>query len=149
MYTIAPGSCGAAVPAGQIQAAQPGFQQFAYCLDAHHGAGNGATVGLYPCTGNNNQQWQRRGDGLIASLGDSSLCVSGESTGLKLSPCNSGDPKQVWTYNRAGHLQANGLCADISGGALNDANAAVITSACGDHQPNQTWSAPFGTPPAP
>ncbi|MER6386383.1 ricin-type beta-trefoil lectin domain protein [Streptomyces sp. NPDC001250] len=149
MYTIAPGSCGAAVPVGQIQAAQPGFQQFAYCLDPHQGAGNGATVGLYSCTGNNNQQWQRRGDGLIASLGDSSLCVSGESTGLKLSPCNSGDPKQIWTYNRAGQLQANGLCADISGGALNDANATVSTYHCGDHQPNQTWSAPFSTPPAP
>ncbi|MFC4906685.1 ricin-type beta-trefoil lectin domain protein [Actinomadura gamaensis] len=148
MYTIAPGGCGGAVPVGQIQSAQPAFQASAYCLDAYNGASNGTTVGLYTCTGNDNQQWQRQSNGQIASLADPSLCISGETTGLKLRGCAGGDPKQVWTYNRAGQLKADGRCADISGGALTDVNAPVITYACGDHQPNQTWSAPFATPPA-
>ncbi|MEV4615471.1 ricin-type beta-trefoil lectin domain protein [Kitasatospora sp. NPDC049258] len=147
MFTIAPGGCGAAVPVGQIQAAQPGFQQAAYCLDAYGGATNGATVGLYGCTGNGNQQWQRQTNGQVTSLADSTLCLSGETTGLKLRTCAGGDAKQIWSYNRAGQLKANGLCADIAGGALNNVNAAVATYACGSYQPNQTWSAPFAAAP--
>ncbi|WP_371502394.1 ricin-type beta-trefoil lectin domain protein [Kitasatospora sp. NBC_00374] len=149
MYTVEPGSCGAALPVGQIQAAQPGFQGFAHCLDAYGGATGGAVVGLYACTGNGNQQWQRLGDGRIASLADPGLCLSGASTGLKLATCNGGDPKQLWTYDRAGRLKADGRCADIAGGALDNTGAAVTTYPCGTYQPNQTWSAPFATPPAP
>ncbi|GLZ38022.1 alpha-galactosidase [Actinokineospora sp. NBRC 105648] len=148
MYTIAAGNCGAALPVGQIQAAQPGFQAAAFCLDAHGGATAGASVGLYGCTGNNNQQWQRKANGQIASLANTGLCVSGETTGLKLAACNANDAKQTWTYNRAGQLKANGLCADIAGGALDNVNATVATYSCGSYQPNQTWSAPFSTPPA-
>ncbi|MEU9133447.1 ricin-type beta-trefoil lectin domain protein [Kitasatospora sp. NPDC048540] len=149
MYTITPGGCGGTVPVGQIQAAQSGFQAFAFCLDAYGGATAGATVGLYTCTGNGNQQWQRRSDGLISSLAAPGLCVSGESTGLKLRTCSGTDPKQTWTYTRAGQLRADGRCADIAGGSLTDMNATVATYACGSYQPNQTWSAPFATPPAP
>ncbi|MEC3978219.1 ricin-type beta-trefoil lectin domain protein [Amycolatopsis sp. H20-H5] len=149
MYVIDPGTCGAAAPVGQIQAAQPSFQVSGYCLDAYRGATSGATVGLYGCTGNANQQWRRQANGQIASLADVGLCLSGETSGLRLRTCANGDAKQLWTYNRAGQLKANGLCADIHGGALGDVNAAVATYSCGSDQPNQTWSAPFSTPPVP
>ncbi|WP_345695547.1 ricin-type beta-trefoil lectin domain protein [Kitasatospora terrestris] len=149
MYTIAPGSCGAALPTGQIQAAQPGFQAYAYCLDAYNGATNGATVGLWDCHSGNNQQWQRQTNGQITSLASPGLCLSGESTGLKLRTCSSGDTKQIWTYTLAGQLKAGGVCADIAGGAVNDKTKAVATYTCGTHQANQTWSAPFATPPTP
>ncbi|GAA2782590.1 ricin-type beta-trefoil lectin domain protein [Kitasatospora paracochleata] len=149
MYTIDPGSCGAAAPTGMIQSAQPGFQATPFCLDAYGGATTGAKVALYGCTGNSNQQWTRRADGLIASYQNAGLCVSGDSTGLRLAACATGDPKQVWTYHRDGRLtQAGGVCMDIFGGSLTDSAATVGTYACGSHQPNQTWSAPFDAPPA-
>ncbi|MFJ5228375.1 ricin-type beta-trefoil lectin domain protein [Kitasatospora sp. NPDC088391] len=149
MYTIAPGSCGTALPTGQIQAAQPGFQGYAYCLDAYNGATAGTTVGLWDCHGGGNQQWQRQADGRINSLAAPGLCLSGESAGLKLRTCDGADPKQLWSYSLAGQLKANGLCADIAGGAVNDKAKPVAAYTCGTHQPNQTWSAPFATPPAP
>ncbi|MER8185033.1 ricin-type beta-trefoil lectin domain protein [Kitasatospora sp. NPDC094015] len=149
MYTIGGGSCAAALPVGQIQAAQPAFQAAAFCLDAYRGATDGATVGLYSCTGNGNQQWRRLPDGRIASLADPALCVAGRTTGLKLAGCNATDPQQLWSYDRAGRLKADGRCADIAGGALDDPNALVATYPCGSYQPNQTWSAPFSTPPTP
>ncbi|WP_033216186.1 ricin-type beta-trefoil lectin domain protein [Kitasatospora phosalacinea] len=150
MYTIDPGSCGSAVPVGQIQAPQAGFQTSALCLDAYGGATTGTKVALYGCTGNGNQQWQRQANGLISSLQNPALCISGSSTGLTLAGCNSGDTKQQWTYNRQGQLRrADGTCMDITGSDFTDTTAAVKTYACGTHQPNQTWSAPFATPPAP
>ncbi|MEV4558124.1 ricin-type beta-trefoil lectin domain protein [Kitasatospora sp. NPDC049285] len=149
MYTIAPGSCGAAQATGQIQAAQPGFQAYAFCLDAYNGATNGTTVGLWDCQSGSNQQWQRQANGQISSLAAPSLCLSGESTGLKLRTCDGTDAKQLWTYTRAGQLKANGQCADIAGGVLDQRSAAVATYTCGTYQPNQTWSAPFTTPPSP
>ncbi|GLW71424.1 alpha-galactosidase [Kitasatospora phosalacinea] len=150
MYTIDPGSCGSAVPVGQIQAPQAGFQASALCLDAYGGATTGTKVALYGCTGNGNQQWQRRADGLISSLQNPALCISGGSTALTLAGCNSGDTKQRWTYNRQGQLRlADGTCMDITGSDFTDTTAAVKTYACGAHQPNQSWSAPFATPPAP
>ncbi|WP_327251045.1 ricin-type beta-trefoil lectin domain protein [Streptomyces sp. NBC_01244] len=149
MFTVAPGSCGAASAVGQIQAAQSAFQKEALCLDAYNGATSGAKVALWDCTGNTNQQWKRQSNGLISSLANSGLCVSGDSAGLKLATCNTADAKQKWTYNRAGQLkQADGTCADIAGGVLDNKAAAVTTYNCADHQPNQTWSAPFTTPPA-
>ncbi|WP_371483630.1 ricin-type beta-trefoil lectin domain protein [Kitasatospora sp. NBC_00315] len=149
MYTIDPGTCGAAVPVGQIQAPQSAFQVSALCLDAYGGATAGAKVALYACTGNGNQQWQRQGNGLISSLQNTSLCVSGDSTGLRLATCNTGDTKQKWTYNRQGQLrQGSGVCVDITGSDFGDTNAAITTYTCGTHQPNQTWSAPFDTPPS-
>ncbi|MFI5530102.1 ricin-type beta-trefoil lectin domain protein [Kitasatospora sp. NPDC051853] len=147
MYTIAPGSCGAALPTGQIQAAQPGFQAYAYCLDAYNGAVNGTTVGLWDCHSGGNQQWQRQTDGRITSLASPGLCLSGETTGLKLRTCNGADAQQTWSYGLAGQLRANGLCADIAGGSVNDKSKAVATYTCGTHQANQTWSAPFATAP--
>ncbi|WP_441251780.1 ricin-type beta-trefoil lectin domain protein [Kitasatospora sp. McL0602] len=63
---------------------------------------------------------------------------------------NSADGKQRWTYNRQGQLrQDSGACIDITGSNFADPNAVVDTYACGTHQPNQTWTAPFDTPPAP
>ncbi|GAA0938581.1 ricin-type beta-trefoil lectin domain protein [Kribbella koreensis] len=150
IYTIDPGSCGAAIPVGQIQAPQSAFQATALCLDAYTGAAVGNKVALYGCTGNSNQQWQRQATGLISSLANTALCISGDSTGLRLAACNSSDTKQKWTYNRSGQLrQSTGVCIDIAGGNLADPNAVVATYSCGTHQPNQTWSAPFDGPPAP
>ncbi|GAA3547462.1 ricin-type beta-trefoil lectin domain protein [Kribbella ginsengisoli] len=150
IYTIDPGSCGAAIPVGQIQAPQSAFQATALCLDAYTGAAVGNKVALYGCTGNSNQQWQRQPTGLISSLANTALCISGDSTGLRLAACNSSDTKQKWTYNRSGQLrQSTGVCIDIAGGNLADPNAVVATYSCGTHQPNQTWSAPFDGPPAP
>ncbi|WP_441251738.1 ricin-type beta-trefoil lectin domain protein [Kitasatospora sp. McL0602] len=148
MYTVDPGSCGTATPTGQIQAAQSGFQATALCLDAYYGATPGAKVALYGCTGNSNQQWQRQSNGLISSRQNPALCISGSSTGLALATCNTADGKQRWTYNRQGQLrQDSGACIDITGSNFADPNAVVDTYACGTHQPNQTWTAPFDTPP--
>ncbi|MEU6879096.1 ricin-type beta-trefoil lectin domain protein [Streptomyces sp. NPDC046712] len=148
MYTITPGTCGAATPTGMIQSAQPAFQAQPFCLDAN-GTSVGTKVSLWDCHGGANQQWIRHSNGTIASLRTPSLCLSGDATGLKLAGCSSADTKQVWTYKRSGQLrQANGQCVDIAGGVLTDRNAAVATYSCGSYQPNQTWSAPFGTPPA-
>ncbi len=96
-----------------------------------------------------NQQWKHLGTGQIAALTDPKLCLSGDTTGLTLRSCNTADSNQIWAYNRAGQLKANGRCADINGGALNNPNAAVTLYSCGNAQPNQTWSAPFSTPPKP
>ncbi len=149
IYTIDPGSCGAPIPVGQIQAPQSAFQATALCLDAYSGASAGAKVALYTCTGNSNQQWQRQTNGLISSLQNSSLCISGASTGLSLATCNSADSKQKWTYNRQGQLrQDSGVCIDITGSNFTDPNSVVDTYSCGTHQPNQTWTAPFDNPPA-
>jgi alpha-galactosidase len=148
MYTIDPGTCGSATPVGQIQAPQSGFQATALCLDAYGGATAGTKVALYSCTGGSNQQWQRQDSGLISSLQNTSLCISGDSTGLRLATCNSTDTKQKWTYNRSGQLrQSTGVCVDITGTNFADPNAVVATYTCGTHQPNQSWSAPFATPP--
>ncbi|MFE7295890.1 ricin-type beta-trefoil lectin domain protein [Streptomyces sp. NPDC057579] len=150
MFTVAPGSCGGAADAvGQIQAAQSNFQKTPFCLDAHHGATKGAEVALWDCTGGANQQWRLRGNGLISSLQDDGLCMTGDPTGLRLAACVDSDPHQRWTYHRSGELrQATGACVDINGGALDDRSAKVTTYQCGTYQPNQTWSAPFTAPPA-
>ncbi|WP_103349830.1 ricin-type beta-trefoil lectin domain protein [Amycolatopsis sp. CA-128772] len=149
MYTITPGSCGAALPTAQIQAAQTGFQKPALCLDAYHGATAGTKVALYACTGGGNQQWVRQAGGLISSYAAPSLCISADTSGAQLAICNSADAKQVWTYHRSGSLsQGNGTCLDVHGGDVGDAASTVATYACGTNQPNQAWSAPFGTPPA-
>lgn len=147
MYTVDPGSCGNALPTGQIQAPQSAFQASALCLDAYTGAALGNKVALYGCTGNNNQQWQRQSTGLISSLQNTALCISGDSTGLKLATCNSNDSKQKWTYNRQGQLRQTTTCIDIAGSDFTNQNSVVATYACGSHQPNQTWSAPFDSPP--
>jgi alpha-galactosidase len=148
MYTVDPGTCGNAIPTGQIQPPQSAFQAQALCLDAYAGAAVGNKVALYGCTGNSNQQWQRQPSGLVSSLQNSSLCISGDSTGLRLATCNSNDSKQKWTYNRQGQLsQSNNTCIDIAGSDFTNQNSVVATYACGSHQPNQTWSAPFDTPP--
>jgi alpha-galactosidase len=151
MFTVDPGSCGAATPTGVIQSAQSASQQTPFCLTASGGATAGSKVALSTCAGGGNQQWVRQSTGLIASYQNSALCVSGTGTGLSLATCNGSDTKQVWTYNRAGQLRqgAGGPCVDINGGSLTNAAAVVSTYTCGSHQPNQTWSAPFATPPAP
>lgn len=149
IYTIDPGSCGAASAVGQIQAPQSAFQSAALCLDAYNGATSGAKVALYSCHGGANQQWKRQANGLISSLQNSALCLSGDSTGLRLAGCDGTDSHQAWTYNRSGQLrQAGGVCADIAGSDFTNQNSVVATYACGSHQPNQTWSAPFTAPPA-
>lgn len=148
MYTIAPGSCGGATPVGQIQAAQPGFQASALCLDAYNGATAGNKVALFQCHGGNNQQWKRQSNGLISSYANPSLCVSADATGARLATCNSGDAKQVWTYRRSGNLtQSAGVCLDVFGGDVANAASTVGTYQCGTNQPNQAWSAPFASPP--
>ncbi|WP_282203023.1 ricin-type beta-trefoil lectin domain protein [Kitasatospora fiedleri] len=149
-YRISPGTCGAAVPTGQITGVQSAFQASPLCLDAYNGATTGAKVALYACHGTSNQQWTRRADGLIASYQNTGLCVSGASSGLTLAACNGSDPQQVWTYNRSGQLrQATGVCVDVAGTGLGtNTSATVATYTCGSHQPNQTWSAPFATPPS-
>jgi alpha-galactosidase len=150
MYTVDPGSCGSAIPVGQIQAPQSAFQASALCLDAYTGAVAGHKVALYSCTGNSNQQWQRQPSGVISSLQNSNLCISGDSTGLRLATCDTNDTKQKWTYNRSGQLRlSNGTCIDIAGSDFTNANSVIATYSCGTHQPNQTWSAPFDTPPTP
>jgi alpha-galactosidase len=149
IYTIDPGSCGAATAVGQIQAPQSAFQTAALCLDAYGGATAGAKVALYACHGGTNQQWKRQANGLISSLQNSALCLSGDSTGLRMATCDATDGHQLWTYNRSGQLrQSGGVCADIAGSDFTNPNSVVATYSCGSHQPNQTWSAPFSTPPA-
>lgn len=151
MYTIDPGSCGGAAPTGVIQAAQSGFQVTPYCLTVGGGAVAGAKVALGGCDGSTGQQWTRQPNGLISSYANTALCVAADTTGARLAACDSADPRQVWTYHRSGALTqgaAGTTCLDVYGGNVGDVNAKVATYGCGAYQPNQTWSAPFGTPPA-
>ncbi|MEU6279259.1 ricin-type beta-trefoil lectin domain protein [Streptomyces sp. NPDC047028] len=147
MYTIDPGTCGGATPTGQIQPPQTGFQHEALCLDAY-GSTAGSKVALYDCHGGDNQTWIRNSDGTVANYRNRSLCLSGDRSGLTLAACDASDTQQMWSYDRAGQLRSDGACLDVNGGAVGDKNATVTTYTCGAHQPNQTWSAPFATPPA-
>ncbi|MFF0560867.1 ricin-type beta-trefoil lectin domain protein [Streptomyces sp. NPDC004266] len=96
MYTIEPGTCGTATPTGMIQSAQPAFQAQPFCLDAN-GTSAGAEVSFWDCHGGTNQQWIRHTNGTIASLRTPSLCLSGDTAGLRLAGCDSTDTKQAWT----------------------------------------------------
>jgi alpha-galactosidase len=147
-FRIYPGSCGGATPVGVIQEVQSDFQASALCLDAY-GSSDGSAVKPYTCHGGNNQKWKRLSNGLIASYSAPSLCISGDGVGMRLRPCNSGDSTQVWTYKRSGQLrQSNGACMDVFSSQIGVLGATVGTYWCGSYQPNQTWSAPFATPPA-
>ncbi|WP_329570686.1 alpha-galactosidase [Kitasatospora sp. NBC_01266] len=161
--------CGSTTPRGQITVSRDDWSKESLCLDNYRsGTGTGNPVDVYPCSGTSNQQWQRNADGSIELLqsGAANLCLtaqSGSTTGALngqagqwagVAPCGSAPGLQSWTYNRDGNLKLAGTsqCLDVYGGSTTVSGTPVDLYSCGAApdaiQTNQTWAAPFSTPPS-
>lgn len=160
--------CGGSTPRGQITASRDSWGKASLCLDNYRsGTGADNPVDVYPCSGTSNQQWQMNADGSIRLLqaGTSNLCLTAQSsttTGVVngqqgqwvgVAACGSAPGHQTWTYNRDGNLKLAGTtkCLDVYGGRTTTNGTPVDLYSCGAApnaiQTNQTWAAPFSTPP--
>ncbi|TQF01295.1 hypothetical protein E6W39_02400 [Kitasatospora acidiphila] len=161
--------CGTVTPRGQITASRDDWGKASLCLDNYRsGTGTDNPVDVYNCTGGSNQQWQLGTDGSVQlrQNGTSNLCLtaqSGTTTGaingksgqwVGVAPCGSAPGRQTWTYNRDGNLKLAGTsqCLDVYSGTTTAPGTPVDLYDCGAApsaiQTNQTWAAPFSTPPA-
>ncbi|MDH6109428.1 alpha-galactosidase [Kitasatospora sp. MAP12-15] len=170
MLKITPqNGCGTVTPRGQITVSRDDWSKASLCLDNYNsGTAAGNPVDVYPCSGGSNQQWQRNADGSVQLMqsGAANLCLtaqSGSTTGaingqsgqwVGVAPCGSAPGNQTWTYNRDGNLKLAGTtqCLDVYSGTTTTSGTPVDLYACGAApsavQTNQTWAAPFSTPPA-
>ncbi|HEY3006260.1 MAG TPA: ricin-type beta-trefoil lectin domain protein, partial [Kribbellaceae bacterium] len=170
MFTISPvNGCGGYVPTGQITASRNTWAKASLCLDNYQsGTATNNPVIIWGCSGGANQQWQRAADGSIRLLQAtaSPLCLtaqSGTTTSpvnqasgqwVGVAPCGSAPGYQTWTYNRDGNLKLSGTskCLDVYAGTTTTAGTPVDLYPCGAApdalQTNQTWAAPFSTPPS-
>ncbi|MFF2146111.1 ricin-type beta-trefoil lectin domain protein [Kitasatospora sp. NPDC058190] len=168
MFKITPPSGATVTPRGQITVSRDDWGKASLCLDNYaSGTTAGNPVDVYPCTGNGNQQWQLNADGSVRLLqaGAANLCLtaqSGSTTGalngkqgqwVGVAACGSAPGRQSWTYNRDGNLKLAGTssCLDVYGGTTTASGTPVDLYPCGAApnaiQTNQTWAAPFNTPP--
>ena len=153
-------------PSGQITAARDNWGKASLCLDNYRsGTATNNPAIIWPCSGGANQQWRRNTDGTIQLLQatGSALCLTAQTSSsvspvnnqtgvwLGVAACGSAPARQQWTYDRDGQLRLSGTssCADVWGGTTTTNATPVDLYACGTHQTNQTWSAPFATPPTP
>jgi alpha-galactosidase len=163
------GGCGGTTARGQITVSRDDWSKESLCLDNYaSGTGTDNPVDVYPCTSNSNQQWQLNADGSVQLLqaGAANLCLtaqSGSTAGalnkqsgqwVGVAACGSAPGYQTWTYNRDGNLKLAGTssCLDVYGGTTTTSGTPVDLYDCGAApdaiQTNQTWAAPFSTPPA-
>jgi len=168
MLKITPPSGSTSTPRGQITASRSSWGKASLCLDNYQsGTGTNNPVDIYYCSGNSNQQWQRNADGTIQLLqnGTSGLCLTAQSgtsvspingqssQWVGVAPCGSAPGYQTWTYNRDGNLKLTGTtkCLDVYSGTTSTASTPVDLYTCGAApaaiQTNQTWAAPYSTPP--
>ncbi|MFD7908882.1 ricin-type beta-trefoil lectin domain protein [Kitasatospora sp. NPDC059747] len=167
MLRITPPSGSGATPRGQITASRDSWGKASLCLDNYQSRIADTAVDVYPCSGTSNQQWQRDTDGSVRLLqgGGADLCLTAQSsTGagvvngqqgqwVGVAPCGSAPGYQSWTYDRDGNLKLAGtnLCLDVYRGTTTTAGTPVDVYTCGAApgaiQTNQTWAAPFDTPP--
>ncbi|MFE9428317.1 ricin-type beta-trefoil lectin domain protein [Kitasatospora sp. NPDC006697] len=168
MLRITPPSGSTAVPRGQITASRDNWGKESLCLDNYQSRTTNTALDLYPCSGGSNQQWQLNADGSVQSLqsGASNLCLTAQSSSSAgvingqqgqwagLAACGSAPGFQTWSYNRDGNLKLSGTtkCLDVYGGSTTTSGTPVDLYSCGaapgSIQTNQTWAAPFSTPPA-
>ncbi|BFV60229.1 ricin-type beta-trefoil lectin domain protein [Kitasatospora sp. CMC57] len=160
--------CGGTTARGQITASRANWAKASLCLDNYRsGTGTNNPVDVYFCTGGSNQQWQRNADGSVQLLqsGTSNLCLTAQSTvttgavngqsgqWVGVAPCGTAPGYQTWTYNRDGNLKLAGTskCLDVNSGTTSTAGTPVDLYSCGASpsalQTNQTWAAPYLTPP--
>ncbi|WP_037606007.1 alpha-galactosidase [Streptacidiphilus rugosus] len=169
MLKITPPSGASFTPRGQITVSRDDWSKESLCLD-NYASGTGANnpADVYPCSGTGNQQWQMNADGSVKLLqsGTSNLCLTAQSGTTKgtinskqgqwvgIAACGSAPGYQTWAYDRDGNLKLGGTsqCLDVYGGATTAAGTPVDLYSCGAApgaiQTNQTWAAPFATPPA-
>ncbi|AUG81979.1 hypothetical protein CFP65_7398 [Kitasatospora sp. MMS16-BH015] len=167
MLRITPPAGTTSTPRGQLTVSRDSWSKASLCLDNYQSRTTGTAVDVAPCTGGSNQQWQRNADGSVQLLqsGASNLCLTAQSTTstgvvngksgqwVGVAACGSAPGFQTWTYNRDGNLKLSGTtkCLDVYGGATTTAGTPVDLYSCGAAptglQTNQTWAAPYNTPP--
>ncbi|KQV12604.1 MULTISPECIES: alpha-galactosidase [unclassified Kitasatospora] len=167
MLRITPPSGSTTTPRGEITASRNNWSKASLCLDNYQSRTSNTAVDVYPCSGGSNQQWQRNDDGsiLLLQAGASNLCLTAQSTvtagvingqqgqWVGVAPCGSAPGWQTWTYNRDGNLKLAGTtkCLDVFNGATTTSGTPISLYSCGAApaaiQANQTWAAPFRTPP--
>ncbi|GAA2146433.1 ricin-type beta-trefoil lectin domain protein [Kitasatospora kazusensis] len=164
----AQGGCGGTTPRGQITVSRDDWSKESLCLDNYRsGTATANPVDAARCTGGSNQQWQMNADGSVQLLqsGTKNLCLTAQSGTTKgtingqqgrwvgVAACGSASGRQTWTYNRDGNLKlaGTGSCLDVYGGATTANGTPVDLYGCGAApdaiQTNQSWAAPFNTPP--
>jgi alpha-galactosidase len=167
MLRITPPSGETFTPRGQVTVSRDTWSKESLCLDNYQSRTSNTAVDVYPCSGTSNQQWQFNADGSIQLLqsGSSNLCLtaqSGTTAGVingqqgqwaGVAPCGSAPGHQSWSYNRDGNLKltGTGLCLDVYNGTTTVNGTPADVYSCGaapnSVQTNQTWAAPFSTPP--
>jgi Ricin-type beta-trefoil lectin domain len=115
------------------------------CLDVQDANGNpGASVQLWSCHGNSNQQWRLQDDGTLRGLADLCLAVGsalpGGGASVSLQSCVSGATTQQWTLTAEGQLRSpSGSCVDVSNGNSSDGTP-IIAWPCRSAAANQQWT---------
>ncbi|MGW5425179.1 ricin-type beta-trefoil lectin domain protein [Streptomyces sp. NPDC003943] len=168
MLKVTPPAGSTATPRGQLTVSRDSWSKASLCLDNYQSRTTGTAVDVYTCSGGSNQQWQRNADGSVQLLqaGAGNLCLTAQSSAstsvingkqgqwVGVSPCGSAPGYQTWTYNRDGNLKlaGTGLCLDVYAGTTTTPGTPVDVYTCGSApsaiQTNQTWAAPFNTPPS-
>ncbi|MET9617872.1 ricin-type beta-trefoil lectin domain protein [Kitasatospora indigofera] len=169
MLKITPPASSTSTPRGQITASRNNWGKAALCLENYQSRTTDTAIDLASCNGGSNQQWQMNSDGSVKLLqtGASNLCLTAQATTTTgvvngasgqwagVATCGSAPGYQTWTYNRDGNLKLAGTtkCLDVYGGATTTPGTPVDLYNCGaapdNIRTNQTWAAPFNTPPAP
>ncbi|GAA1953106.1 ricin-type beta-trefoil lectin domain protein [Kitasatospora viridis] len=168
MFKITPPSGSTATPRGQITAARDDWSKESLCLDNYQSRTSNTAVDVYPCSGTSNQQWQMNADGSVQLLqtGAANLCLTAQSSAstgvingqqgqwVGVAACGSAPGRQSWSYDRDGNLKLAGTsqCLDVYSGSTTTSGTPVDLYSCGaapdNIQTNQSWAAPYNTPPA-
>ncbi|WP_327045514.1 lectin [Microbispora sp. NBC_01189] len=114
------------------------------CLDVNGASqSNGATVLIWDCNGQNNQQWTSTSATELRVYGNKCLDVNGagtaDGTAVIIWDCN-GQNNQKWRINSDGTITAVGAnkCLDVSGNGTANGTKVQIWSCTGAN--NQKWT---------
>lgn len=114
------------------------------CLDIFGGhAVQGANIGLWECSGSDNQQWAMDSKGRLVSKKDSNMCADvwgGNATSgadIKLYPCHDGAAQQFVFDGDVLKSKANGGVSVDANGASAGSNVSLWSNHSGA---NQRWS---------
>lgn len=113
------------------------------CLDVKGRGGKGTQVVIWPCSGQQNQDWYY--DVAAKSISTpGGLCLDVKGGGGKGSPvivwsCN-GQPNQMWYQNTDGTIRtASGLCLDVKGGKAAKGANVTVWPCKSSNNANQKW----------
>jgi hypothetical protein len=111
------------------------------CVDVRGGgSADGTPLELWPCTGNDNQNWVLASDGTIHAL---FKCMTVAGTAVQLATCTGSATQQWQLANGALVNPATGMCLDVTGGSSTDGTLLEIYGCTGNV--NQKWTAPQGS----